>query len=316
MSQVIVIGAGNWGRNLVRTFYDLGALASVVEEDEVTRQQLHEVYPEIHFYPNVQVALLDDAPAVVVATPAPTHFYITKAALLAGKDVFVEKPLTLCSQEAQELVDLAEKQERLLMVGHLLLYQPAIRKIKEAIEDGLIGSLQGLHQERLKLGRIRSVENVLWSFGVHDIAVLLYLTDEQPASIQVTGQPIVQSTIEDDVYLHLYFKSGVQAHLHTSWYWPEIRRHLVVTGSEGMLVYDEEQQTVVLHRKAINTDLSNKEEGSVLLYRGEAKPLTLECQHFLTCVQERQRPFSDGNNGLNVIRILEEASRMLRRERI
>jgi predicted dehydrogenase len=150
---------------------------------------------------------------------------------------------------------------------------------------------------------------------VHDLAVLLYLTGEKPSSVQVSGQRIIQPAIEDDVYVHLSFASGVQAHLHTSWYWPELRRRLVVTGSEGMIVYDEEQQTVMLYYKGIQADLSNRDEGTELLYRGEAKPLTLECMHFLECVKERRKPLSDGINGLEVIRILEKASCLLEKER-
>ncbi|MFC5469734.1 Gfo/Idh/MocA family protein [Cohnella suwonensis] len=312
MTKVIVVGAGQWGKNLVRTFYELGALAGVAEAHPELRNRLKTDYPEVPLYEDYRSALTAEAQAFVIATPAHTHAAIARKALLAGKDIFVEKPLTLSADEAEELVLLAEEKQRILMVGHLLLYQPAIRKMKEMVDQGRIGKLRSLHQERMKLGRVRAVENVLWSFGVHDLAVFLYLVGESPKDIQATGQRIVQPAIEDDVYVHLTFTDSVTAHLHTSWLWPQQRRCLTIIGTTGMLVYDEEVQTVTLHRKGIDAELSNVDEGSELVFKGEAKPLTLECKHFLECVDLRRRPLSDGTNGVEVVRILEKASDLLR----
>ncbi len=308
MSKVVVIGAGYWGKNLVRTFHELGALAGVAEANLQLRESITLLYPDIRLYEDYHPVLESDVSAIVIATPAQTHFTIAKEALLKGKDVFVEKPMTLSLNEAEELVKLAESNKCIFMVGHLLLYQPAIQIMKELITTGVIGTLHSLHQERLKLGKVRSVENVLWSFGVHDLAVLLYLVGEEPSWVQVNGQAMIQPITEDDIYLHLGFPNGVRAHLHTSWLWPELQRRLVAIGSEGMLVYDEEAQTVTLHRKGINSDLSNRDEGAEVVYCGEKQPLSLECSHFLRCIQERQRPISDGRSGLEVIRILEKAS--------
>ena len=313
MSKVIVVGAGQWGKNLVRTFHELGALAGVAEAHPDLRSRLRIDYPDVPLFEDYRQALeADDVQAFAIATPAHTHAEIARDVMLSGKDVFVEKPITLSVDEAEQLVRLAEEQQRILMVGHLLLYQPAIQKIKEMIDQGVIGELKSLHQERSKLGRVRAVENVLWSFGVHDLAVFLYLIGESPFEVQAVGQRIVQPSIEDDVYVHLSFKHGITAHLHTSWLWPQQRRGLTILGTKGMLVYDEEVQTVTLHRKGIAQDLSNVDEGTELVFQGEAKPLTLECKHFLDCIESRTQPISDGMNGVEVVRILEKASQLLR----
>ncbi|ULL19444.1 gfo/Idh/MocA family oxidoreductase [Paenibacillus sp. H1-7] len=314
MTKVIVVGAGQWGKNLVRTYHELNALVAIVEADTRLQESLHITYPEIPIYSDYSQAIqLEDTAAVVIATPVPTHFSLAKEALLKGRDVFIEKPMTLSSKDAEELIRIAAENQLILMVGHLLLYQPAIEKMKEVIVSGKIGQLHSLHQERMKLGRVRSVENVLWSFGVHDLAVLLHLVEDTPSGITVNGQRVVQPHVEDDIYVHMAFQNGVQAHLHTSWLWPEVRRRLVAIGSEGMLVYDEEKQIVTLHRKGIESDLSNREEGIEILYEGNVQPLTLECLHFLDCVQIRKQPRSDGDNGLEVIKVLEQCSSILQK---
>ena len=311
--RVAVIGAGNWGRNLVRTFYNLGVLKAVAEADLERCRKISKEYPEVSVYNNYLDLLKSDIPAVAIATPAHTHYKLALEALQADKDVFVEKPLTLTASEAEELTRFAENKGLILMVGHLLLYQPAIQHIKNCIESDIIGKVYNLHQERLKLGRVRSVENVLWSFGVHDLAVLLYLVGQQPEEIQVVGQCAIQPKIEDDVYLHMHFRDGVKAHLHTAWLWPEQQRRLTVVGSRGMLVYNELEQVVTLHRKGIAPDLSNRDQGSEVLFRGSEEPLVLECEHFLNSVSARRLPLSDGRSATQVVRILEQAAQILER---
>jgi predicted dehydrogenase len=249
--------------------------------------------------------------AVAIATPAPTHFALARAALLAGKDAFVEKPLALEVRDARELTDLALDSGRVLMVGHLLLYQPAITWMHRWLASGQLGEVYSLHQERLNLGTARPVENALWSLGVHDIAVLLYLTGSEPTGVQVSGQRVLGEAVEDDVTVHLEFAGGVQAHLHTSWLWPEKRRRLLVVGSAGMLAYDELDGRVVLHRKGIGPDLKSWDHGSEEVFRASGEPLRLELQHFLDRLQDRQKPLSDGASSLPVLRVLERASLLL-----
>lgn len=310
--KILIIGAGNWGKNLVRTFYELGVLAGIAETNPELHAQLQQKYSDVPLYTNYEEALQTEIDGVAIATPAHTHCSVAEKALRAGKDVFIEKPITLSSKDADKLIELANEKKRVLMVGHLLLYQPAIQELKRLVDSGSIGKLKSIHQERLKLGRVRAVENVLWSFGVHDVAVFLYLTGQSPETVQVDGQRMIQSNIEDDVYLHLGFQGNVSAHLHTSWLWPELRRRLTVVGTKGMIVYEEENQTLTLHNKGINEDLSNRDEGEKVVFRGAEQPLRLECIHFLECIATRKKPISDGENGLEVVKVLEQASDLMK----
>ncbi|MFK5920740.1 MAG: Gfo/Idh/MocA family oxidoreductase [Verrucomicrobiota bacterium] len=309
--MIAVIGAGNWGRNLVRTLSGLNSLIAVAEASDELRAKLAKDYPEVDLYTDYSDLLnLDEVKAVAIATPAPTHHAVAKAFLEAGKDVFVEKPMTMTAEEAEDLVKIAEDNDRILMVGHLLMYQPAIGRIKSLIEEGVIGDVFTIHQERKKLGRARNVENVLWSFGVHDVAVLLHLVGSAPIKVNAFGHSGLQPElgIEDDVYLHLDFANGVQAHLHNSWLWPENRRCLTIVGSKGVLVYNEIEQTVKLHRQSIDSktlDITN--EGEEVVHEGAKQPLEIELSHFMDCIESRETPISDGKSGLEVIRVLEKA---------
>lgn len=311
MRSIGVIGAGKWGKNLIATLYSMGELAAVVEVEQGLRQGLSITYPETPVYATVDALLQMNIIAVVIATPADTHYSIAVEALLAGKDVFIEKPFTLSSIDGEELVKLANMLDRILMVGHLLLYQPAIVKMKQMIQEGVLGDVQSIHQERLKLGRVRTVENVLWSFGVHDIAVMLYLLGDVPEKISCSGQSILQPGIEDDVHLRLMFAHNVHAHLHVSWLWPDTRRRLTVIGSRAMAVYDEIEQQVTLHKKMIDLALHTVDSGSEMLWMGTADPLRIELKHFLDAIEQRTRPQSDGESSLEVVRILESANMQL-----
>ena len=304
--KVAVIGAGSWGINLVRNFRDLGVLTHVAEAEEDLRTRAKGEAPHAELLDGYSVLLDAEIDAVAIATPAPTHHEIAKAFLAAGKDVFVEKPMTLTSPDAADLVRTATENDRILMVGHLLLYQPAIQFIKNYLDEGKLGRVYHLHQERLKLGRARYVENVTWSLGVHDIAVLLYLAGESPRFAYASGHCGLTRDVEDDVYVHMEFLDGMKAHLHTSWLWPENLRGLKVIGEKGMLVHDEAKRTVTLHRKTIDSELQHSDDGSELIFNApEIQPLREELAHFLDCVETRNPPISDGINGLEVVRVLE-----------
>lgn len=303
-----VVGGGNWGKNIAKNLFALESLGAIVEIHENARRELAELYPAVPIYSSAEELYATDIRAVCIATPAGTHFSLAKQALESGKDTYVEKPLALSFAEGQRLVEIAKDHDRILMVGHLLLYQPALAFVKKSIDEGLIGEVYSFHQERMNLGRARAVENVLWSFGVHDVAALLYLAGEAPTKVVSSGQCALQKHIEDDFYVHMVLESGRQAHVHSSWLWPELRRRLTVVGSTGMLVYDEIEQKVTLHRKRIDSELKNVNEGEEVVFSGAGEPLKLELQHFLHCCETRTQPISDGPSAVDVLRVLEQAS--------
>ena len=312
--RVAVIGAGGWGRNLVRNLDELGALHAVAEVAPEHRRRIAEAYPAAHSYTDHRAALDDPGTdAVAIATPVATHYNLVREALEANKDVFVEKPLTPESGQAWELAELAEQRGRLLMVGHLLLFQPAIQWLRDFLAAGRIGDVRGIHQERLGLGRARDYENALWCLGTHDVAVQRFLLPERtPQSIRALGQCVLQPGIEDDVYLHIDYDGGLQSHVHCSWLWPEKHRSLVILGSEGMVAYDEIRQTVTHHRKAIDAQLENVDNGSEEVFQGHGQPLRLEMAHFLDCVAERRPCTSDGRFAAGIVDLLATATRQLR----
>ncbi|WP_423822479.1 Gfo/Idh/MocA family oxidoreductase [Salinisphaera sp. SPP-AMP-43] len=303
--KVVAIGAGAWGKNIIRNLEDLGALSGIVEGNNERLNAYAKGHPDLSLYADWRAALASSCDAVAIATPTPTHHEIAMAAIAAGKDVFVEKPMTHSSVEARELAAAADAAGRILMVGHLLLYQPAIAWIKDYIDAGEMGEVFSIRHERLNLGRARSAENVIWDIGVHDMAIMLYLIGAAPERVRGTGHRMLGLSVEDEVHVHLEFAGGVRGNMHTSWLWPETRRRTMLRGSKGMLVYDEVAQTVTHHRKWIDNDLQNHDDGSEVVHRGDGQPLRLELAHFIDCVQQRSRPRSDGASAVIVIETLE-----------
>lgn len=313
-TALAVVGAGNWGRNHVRTLSQMGCLGAVVEVSKPLREAVAAEHPGVPVTGELDAVLEDSSiKGLVIATPAQTHAAVARRCLEAGKDVLVEKPLTLSVGDAEELVDFAREKNRILMVGHLQLFQPAIQRIREILASGALGTLFTLHQIRAKLGRARAHEDVLWSFGVHDLAVFLHLIGEEPVTLQAAGHSGLQpgAGIADVAHLAMTFPSGVQAYLHSSWLWPQAERRLTIVGSIGMLVYDEITKKVILHRKSIDSSLQNRDLGEEVVYEGNDEPLRLELEHFLDCIQTRRTPIPDGRNGLQVVRILEQADRQM-----
>lgn len=309
MSQVIVVGAGNWGKNLVRNFAELGALAGIAETREEIRAAIAPQYPTVSMLSDFDAVLESSVPAVVLATPGPTHYGLALAALKAGKDVFIEKPMTLRTEEARELAAYADQHDRVLMVGHLLLYQPAIAWMRDYLASGKAGAVRHIATQRLKLGRVRTEENVWWSFAPHDVSVVLELLGRPDLeSVKAQGQAMVQPTIEDYVHVDLTFAGGQSAHIHCSWYWPTVERRTTVLCEQQILVYDEVAQTVTIHQQQIDgATLQHADGGMESVAIANEQPLRLECQHFLDCLKTRQRPRSDGWNGVAVVDILERA---------
>ena len=310
--QVAVVGTGYWGKNLVRNFDELGALKAVCDSNETTLNDISTRYPGCQSVGNFEEILgRDDIPGVAIATPAITHGQLVKQSLLAGKDVFVEKPLCLDVSEAEELVALARGSRRILMVGHLLWYHPAILKLKELVDSGELGRLEYIYSCRLNLGQIRREENILWSFAPHDISVVLGLVGEMPDQVKSQGGNYYHQQITDITVSLLSFPSGVRAHIFVSWLHPFKEQKLMVIGDRKMIVFDDvvEDDKLVIYPHTIDwkklIPVVHKAVSEPVAYEME-EPLKAECRHFLECVRTRQRPRTDGEEGLKVLRVLQQ----------
>ncbi len=306
---VAAIGAGAWGANVVRTLSGMGRLRVIAEASPALREKCRVEYPGVDVVADYREALTDAAvSAVTIATPAPTHHSIARDCLLAGRHTFVEKPLTLAADEAQDLVNAAASADRVLMVGHLLIHKPAVNAVREILKSGQLGAVRTYHQRRAKLGRARAVENSLWSLGVHDVAVILHLAGSPPVEAWASGHAGLQPGVEDDVYLHMTFPDGSKAHLHTSWLWPRDERSLVIVCKKGMIVYEEKTESVSLVRKTVDATLTNVDLGTELLYQAPAdhQPLKAELEHFCECALTGRTPLTSGVAGLEVVRVLDK----------
>ena len=311
LPSVAVIGTGYWGKNLVRNFHQIGVLRMICDKDENVLGTLQAQNPGVELaYAITDVLKRDDIQGVVIATPAETHFSIAREALLAGKHVYVEKPLVLNEADGRELIDTAAKRSRVLMVGHLLQYHPAFIKLKEMASSGELGRINYIYSHRLNLGKIRREENILWSFAPHDISMILSLAGEEPESIQTTGGYYLHQRIADVTTTHLNFSSGLKAHIFVSWLHPFKEQKLVVVGNRKMVVFDDtldwpDKLQIFPHRIEWhnNIPVPVKAQPEQVEYSRE-EPLKRECMHFLSCIVNGERPVTDGNEGLRVLRIL------------
>ncbi len=304
--KIAVVGVGAWGKNIARTLKELGSLGCIVESD-VSKHAGHTETYGVPVFADLEGADPSLFDGVAVATPAEHHFALASWALQHGKHAFVEKPITLSSRDADELVRMADEAGLCLMAGHLLLYQPAIDFLARSISEGLVGDLWSVHVRRLNHGRARDVENVFWSLGVHDVAVVLDLVKEEPVSVTAVGDDFLNKGIHDDTHVHMTFPGGVRAHIQSSWLWPDRDRRTVVIGSKGMLVYDELAQSVTLHKKSIGSDMANIDDGEEVVFEGASAPLTLEMETFIDCSRSGREPRSGGKSAAAVVRILELA---------
>ena len=319
------VGLGYWGPNLLRNFQALPTARVKMLCDLSTEALAHagERYPELLRTTEYADLLRDsEIGAVVVSSSATTHYRLARAALEAGKHVFVEKPIALREDEAENLIRLADERDLVLMVGHLLLYHPAVTKLKELLDGGQLGDVYYLYSERRNLGKVRHDENAMWSLAPHDIAVALYLLGEMPAAVSAQGQAYLQPGIEDTVFFTLRFADGRLAHSHVSWLDPHKVRRLTVVGSRQMAVFDdvEPSEKLRIYDKGVDRMPEYASYGDALTLRfGDIyaphlemqEPLRLECQHFVDCVAHGRQPLSDGRNGLAVLRVLERLQRSL-----
>jgi UDP-2-acetamido-3-amino-2,3-dideoxy-glucuronate N-acetyltransferase len=317
-TRVACIGAGYWGKNLVRNFHALGALACICETDPDRSAEMAAAYPGVSLTGSVGEVLANpEIAAVAIATPAETHADLVARALSAGKDVFVEKPLCLSTSDGRALVSLAHDTGRLLMVGHLLWYHPAVIKLKQLVDDGALGRIQYIYSNRLNLGKIRREENILWSFAPHDISVILGLVQEMPQSVTAQGGNYLHQQIADVTVSLLSFPSGVKAHVFVSWLHPFKEQKLVVVGDRQMAVFDDlqERDKLVLYPHGIawknHVPVVTRAEGQVVPL-DLTEPLREECLHFLSSIQTRRTPRTDGEEGLRVLTVLQQSHEALR----
>lgn len=321
--RVGVAGLGYWGPNLARNFAALRGceLAWCCDPSPQALDQAASLVPGARLTGDLSDLLDDpDLDAVALATPVSTHAALAAAVVEAGKHCFVEKPLAQTTADAERVVALAEASGRTLMVGHLLEYHPAVRKLKELIDSGELGDrIFYVYGNRLNLGKLRADENALWSLGAHDVSVVLHLVDEEPTELIAHGESYVRGGIEDVVFCFLRFPTGLSAHLHLSWLDPHKERRLVVVGSRRMATFDDMalEGKLTIYDKGFDEDAHGYGEyitragGSYRPRITNAEPLRLECQHFIACVRNGERPLSDGESGLRVVRVLEALQRSL-----
>ena len=318
--SIAVIGSGRWGINHVRTACELlGAERVVVcDANESARAAVAAVSPGIRFTTDFSSVLGDVAiNGVIIATPAETHYAVAKQCLESEKHVLVEKPITLHAEQARDLIGIAALHERQLMVGHVLLYHPAVMKLKAMVSEGFIGKLQYIYSNRLNLGTIRSEENILWSFAPHDISIIQHLTEADPIRVEATGAAFLQPNIEDTTLTILEYPNNVHAHIYVSWLHPFKEQRLVVIGDKGMIVFEDSAKTEKLkfYPKGFQ-----RVEGMLQKFEGNyevvpfdaAPPLAEEHRHFYASVVNNTKPLTDGAHALSVLEILELAQRRLR----
>ena len=324
MLKVAVVGAGAWGRNLVRVFHQLPGveLARCCDADQGRRDTISQNYPGVAVTGDFDDIVADRSiDAVIVSSSAVTHYPMAKAALEAGKHVYVEKPLALSAAHAEEMAALADARKLKLMVGHLLLYHPAVEQLKKLVNSGELGEVFYVYSRRVNLGKIRQDENALWSFAPHDISVILHLLGEFPVSVSARGESYLQENIEDVVFVNMKFPNRKMAQLQVSWLDPHKVRKITIVGSKKMVVFDdtESAEKLKIFDKGV-TGVSYESYGDSITIRfGDIKiphvtmtePLRAECQHFIDCIEKDTQPLTDAADGVRVVRILEAAQRSM-----
>ena len=316
MHSVAVAGFGYWGKNLIRNFHEIGALRVICDADPARADLVRDTYPDVEFRQDYGSVVADPRiAAVAISTPAATHYTMAKQAIESGKDVFVEKPLALAVEDGEQLVALAAEHDRVLMVGHVLRYHGAVVKLIELVQNGELGQIRYLYSNRLNIGKIRSEENILWSFAPHDISIMLALLDEYPDTITCQGGSYLNPGVADTTVSQFTFLSGVRAHIFVSWLHPFKEQRLVVVGSDRMAVFDDRaDQKLVLypHRVAWKhrAPTAVKAEAQPV-HIEDTEPLRSECLHFLDCVASRRQPITDGREGLRVLSVLDACQRSL-----
>ena len=320
--RVGVVGLGYWGPNLARNFAALPdcELAWLCDASPEARERLASSFPAARATGELDDLLNDpELDAVVLATPVPTHAELAIRVAEAGKHCFVEKPLATTAADAEAAVAAATRAGKILMVGHLLEYHPAVHRLKELLDEGELGDLYYVYGNRLNLGKLRAEENALWSLGAHDVSVVLHLVGEEPVECSAHGESYVRAGVQDVVFCYLRFPSGAVAHLHLSWLDPHKERRLTVVGARRMATFDDMllDGKLTVYDKGFDEDV--RSWGEYIARSGESfspriansEPLRLECEHFVRCIRDGATPRSDGHSGLRVVRVLESLQNSL-----
>ncbi len=323
-----IIGAGQWGPNLIRNFANLPQcrVGMVCDIDETKIQNLSAKFPNMKMTTDTQAAIADaEADALAIITPVATHYQLAKQALLAGKDLLVEKPLAQSVEECEELAALADEKKRILMVGHVFKFNPGVKYVKKLLQDGTVGRVISLHAIRTNLGPVRSDANALWDLGTHDLSIFNYWLETLPVSVTASGLAHLSPEREDTVVANYRYPDGVMATIYTSWLHPRKVREITVVGELKMVVWNDMDlnEPVRIYDKGVDRqeDYADTFGAFRLILReglvtippvGGKEPLTSECEHFVECVLKRERPLTDAQDGLAVVRALAAASRSMR----
>lgn len=324
--RIGMIGFGYWGPKLTRNFGEIAnaELAWVSDLDEARLARVCEQYPSVRTTQDYRDVLASDVDAVVIATPVRTHYHLAKEALLAGKHVMIEKPLTASGAEGEEIVELADALGRTLMVGHTFVYNVAVRRLREIVASGELGELYYVDAARLNLGIFRSDVNVLWDLAPHDLSILLYVLGQDPVAVSARGGANVRSDIHDVAYVEVRFPANVIAHFHVSWLEPCKVRRVTIVGSKKMVVYNDllETEKIRIYDKGVDRpyETDQFDDFHLTYHYGDVtiphlplqEPLRAQCEHFLDCIRTGARPETDGRSGLKVVKILEQADHSLR----
>lgn len=311
---VAVVGAGAWGANHVRTMHRVDRLVAVCDRSPDVLASVESTYPGVRCVSEVSDLLaMDEVRAVVVATSAPAHYDVARACLEAGRHVLVEKPLTLSTEDSEILCGLAREKRLTLMVGHLLLFHPAVTYLKKLIDDGELGEIRYIYSQRVNLGKVRTDENAWWSLAPHDVSVVNYFLGDEPESVSARGEAYLRDGVQDVVFANLRYPGGRMANIHVSWLDPHKIRRFTIVGSQKMAVFDDmESEKVRIYDKGV-TDGGYVSYGESLTLRfGDihipripmSEPLKLECEHFLGCIRDGSEPMTPGSQGLGVVKTL------------
>lgn len=312
--RIAVLGYGLWGRNIVRNFYNLNALGMVCDLDDENLAKVREQYPGVKTTKDFNdIINSKEITGVVVVTPSHTHFKFVKAMLEAGKHVYVEKPISTVAQEARDLTDLADKKGLVLMVGHLLLYHPAVNRLKMLVEEGALGDIVYAQSDRLNINYFKNDRSVMWDLAPHDVSMISYVLGKDPKRvISAIGCSSDGNDIMDITHIGIQMEGGAIAHITDSWITPRKHVQLLVRGTKATAILDD---TVAEHKLTVYDNFKAGNTENVQLDYLEIEPLKLECQHFISCCETGKKARSDGENGFIVVSILEEAEKIMLGER-